>query len=109
MGIVVVGIDLGKNVCSVVGLDGSSRVVLRRRMRREAIERFVEGLPRCIVAMEACCSAHHLGRVFGTQGHEVRLMSPEYVRPYVKAQKNNDRVPRRSRKRRRGRRCASFR
>ena len=67
MGIVIVGIDLGKNVCSVVGLDGSGRVVLRRRMRREAIERFVE------------CGAHHLGRAFGTQGHEVRLMSPEYV------------------------------
>lgn len=91
MGIVIVGIDLGKNVCSVVGLDGAGRVVLRRRMRREAIERFVEGLPRCIVAMEACCGAHHLGRAFGTQGHEVRLMSPEYVRPYVKAQKNDDR------------------
>ena len=68
-----------------LGLDGSGRVVLRRRMRREAIERFVEGLPRCIVAMEACCGAHHLGRAFGTQGHEVRLMSPEYGRPYVKA------------------------
>jgi transposase len=41
--------------------------------------------------MEACCGAHHLGRVFATHGHDVRLMSPEYVRPYVKAQKNDDR------------------
>jgi transposase len=45
----------------------------------------------CIVAMEACCGAHHLGRLFVEAGHEVRLMSPEYVRPYVKAQKNDDR------------------
>jgi len=91
MTIVVLGVDLGKNVCSLVGLDGSGRVVVRRRVRREALERFVGGLPRCIVAMEACCGAHHLGRMLGAQGHEVRLMSPEYVRPYVKAQKNDDR------------------
>src|SRR5271163_2045194 len=48
-------------------------------------------LPPCVVAMEACCGAHHLGRVFAGHGHDVRLMSPEYVRPYVKAQKNDDR------------------
>ena len=90
MDIVIVGIDLGKNSCSVAGLDASGRVVLRRRMRRSVLENFVRGLQRCIVAMEACCGAHHLGRVFVAQGHEVRLMSPEYVRPYVKAQKNDD-------------------
>ena len=53
----------------------------------DAAESFVKGLGRCIVAMEACCGAHHLGRVFAAQGHETRLMSPEYVRRYVKAQK----------------------
>ena len=91
MEIAVVGIDLGKNACSLVGLDEVGRVALRRWVRREGLERFVGGLPRCIVAMEACCGAHHLGRIFGAQGNEVRLMSPEYVRPYVKAQKNDDR------------------
>ncbi len=90
MGIVIIGIDLGKNSCSVAGLDASGRVVLRRRMRRSSVESFVEGLEGCIVAMEACCGAHHLARVFAAQGHEVRLMSPEYVRPYVKAQKNDE-------------------
>lgn len=90
MGIVVLGIDLGKNSCSLTGLDGSGRVILRRRMRRSSVERFVGGLERCMVAMEACCGAHHLGRVFMAQGHAVRLMSPEYVRAYVKAQKNDD-------------------
>jgi transposase len=48
-------------------------------------------LAPCVVAMEACCGAHHLGRIVRDQGHQVRLMSPEYVRPYVKAQKNDDR------------------
>ncbi len=67
-GIKVLGIDLGKNSCSVVGLD-----------------------ERGIVAMEERCGAHYLGRLFAAHGPEIRLMSPEYVRPYVKAQKNDDR------------------
>src|ERR687897_3650313 len=87
----VLGIDLGKNSCSVVGLDAAGRVVLRRRLSREGVIKFAAGLPRCVVGMEACCGAHHLGRVLRDQGHQVRLMSPEYVRPYVKAQKNDDR------------------
>jgi transposase len=91
MDIVVLGIDLGKNVCSVVGLDGSGRVVVRRRMKRETVLAFTGQLPACKVAMEACCGAHHLGRQLVGQGHELRLMSPEYVRPYVKSQKNDDR------------------
>ena len=95
MEIAVLGIDLGKNIrsdsCSVVGLDGSGRVVLRRRMHRDAVVKLASGLPACIMAMEACCGAHHLGRLLHEMGHQVRLMSPEYVRPYVKAQKNDDR------------------
>jgi transposase len=91
MDIVTVGIDLGKNVCSMVGLDSAGRVVIRRRMKRDGVINFAKGLPSCVMAMEACCGAHHLGRVLAEQGHDVRLMSPEYVRPYVKAQKNDDR------------------
>jgi transposase len=91
MHVAVLGIDLGKNSCSVAGLDAAGRVVLRRRLSREGVVKLAAGLPRCVVAMEACCGAHHLGRVMRDQGHQVRLMSPEYVRPYVKAQKNDDR------------------
>src|SRR3954463_9722353 len=91
MEIAVLGIDLGKNSCSVVGLDGSGRAVLRRRMHRDAVVKLASGLPACIMAMEACCGAPHLGRLLHEMGHQVRLMSPEYVRPYVKAQKNDDR------------------
>src|SRR6202161_3275976 len=87
----IIGIDLGKNSCSLVGLDAAGKVVVRRRMRRETVVAFCAKLPACLVAMEACCGAHHLGRKLREQGHEVRLMSPEYVRPYVKAQKNDDR------------------
>jgi transposase len=87
----VLGIDLGKNVCSVVGLDASGAVVMRRKVRRETLIAMAEKLPPCIVGMEACCGAHHLGRVFAAHGHDVQLMSPEYVRPYAKAQKNDDR------------------
>ena len=91
MQIATLGIDLGKNSCSVAGLDETGRVVLRRRMHRDGVVKLASGLTPCVVAMEACCGAHHLGRVFRLQGHEVRLMSPEYVQPYVKAQKNDDR------------------
>jgi len=91
MNIRVLGIDLGKNVCSLVGLDGAGAVVLRRGAKRETLIALAAKLPPCIIGMEACCGAHHLGRLFTNQGHEVRLMSPEYVRPYIKAQKNDDR------------------
>lgn len=91
MDVSVLGIDLGKNSCSLVGLDATGKVVVRRRMRRETVIAYVGALPPCIVAMEACCGAHHMGRALEGQGHTIRLMSPEYVRPYVKAQKNDDR------------------
>jgi transposase len=91
MKVSVLGVDLGKNVCSLVGLDASGAVVLRRRVKRETLIGLAAKLPPCIVAMAACCGAHYLGRIFAARGHEVRLMSPEYVRPYVKAQKNDDR------------------
>ncbi|MBB5719950.1 transposase [Stakelama sediminis] len=87
----VLGVDLGKNSCSVAGLDDSGAVVLRRRMTRQGLIKFASKLPGCVVAMEACCGAHFLARIFQSHGHLVRLMSPEYVQPYVKAQKTDDR------------------
>jgi transposase len=91
MSIVILGIDLGKNSCSLVGFDADGSAVVRRRMRRDGVVAFAAKLPPCTMAMEACCGAHHMGRLLAALGHEVRLMSPEYVRPYVKAQKNDDR------------------
>ncbi len=91
MSISVLGIDLSKNVCSLVGLDKAGAVVMRRRLRRDGVVEFVGKLPACIVAMEACCGAHHLGRELEAAGHTIHLMSPEYGRPYGKANKNDDR------------------
>jgi transposase len=91
MTIVMTVIDLGKNRCSVAALDERGVVVLRRRMQPASIVDFAAKYAACTVAMEACCGAHHLGRRLVAQGHTVKLMPPEYVRPYVKAQKNDDR------------------
>lgn len=91
MTIVTLGIDLGKSLCSVAGMDADGRIVMRRRVRRATLIALAEQLAPCTVAMEACCGAHHVGRLFAARGHTVRLMSPAYVRPYVKAQKNDDR------------------
>src|SRR3954452_16030441 len=89
--VAVLGIDLGKNSCSLVGLDEAGAVVKRRRIRPQSIPAVTSSLPACVIAMAACCGAHHLGRLLALQGHTVRLMSPEYVRPYVKSHKNDDR------------------
>jgi len=91
MEIAILGIDLGKTVCSVAGLDGTGAVVLRKRIQRFRLLDFLAKLPACVVAMEACGGAHHIGRFCLEQGHEPRLMSPLYVRPYVKVHKNDDR------------------
>ena len=106
MDIAVLGVDLGKNVCSVVGLDASGAVVMRGKARRETLIRLAEKLPPCVVGMEACCGAHHLGRLFAAHGHAVRLMSPEYVcGPMSRRRRTLIATPRGSRKPQRGRRC----
>jgi len=102
----VLGVDLGKNVCSVVGFDGAGKVVMRRKVRRETLIGLAAKLPPCIVAMEACCGTYHLGRVFAARGHDVRL--PEYVRPFIKAQKNDNRDAEGIARAATRRRCASL-
>lgn len=91
MDIKVLGIDLGKTVCSLAGLDEAGAVVFRKRLQRHRLLDFLATLPPCVVGMEACGGAHHIGRFCLEKGHEPRLMSPLYVRPYVKVHKNDDR------------------
>lgn len=67
MRIAVLGIDLGKNSCSLVGQDGQGKGVKRRRMRPANIAGFTKGFPPCVIAMEARCGAHHLGRILKAQ------------------------------------------
>jgi transposase len=87
----MIGLDLAKNVFQVHGVDGSGSVVLRRQLRRGAVEKFFAQLSPCTVGIEACGSAHHWARVIGRYGHQVRLMPPAYVKPYVKRNKNDGR------------------
>lgn len=89
--IIMIGLDLAKNVFQVHGVDGSGAVVLRRQLRRSAVEKFFAKLPPCLVGMEACGSAHHWARLIARYGHEVRLMPPAYVKPYIKRNKNDGR------------------
>ena len=85
----IVGVDLAKSVFQVHGADERGAVVLRKKLRRDQVRGFFAGLQPCIVAMEACASAHHWAREIMAVGHEVRLIPPAYVKPFVKRQKND--------------------
>jgi hypothetical protein len=76
----VVGLDLAKNVFQVHALDEKGNVIVRRSLRRSAVLKFFGALPRCLVGMEACASAHHWARELSVMGHDVRLMPPHYVK-----------------------------
>lgn len=89
MTITTIGIDLAKNVFQVHGVDERGHVSLRKQVRREQLIAFMVNLPACVVGMEACGSAHHWARKFQELGHTVRLMSPQFVKPYVKSNKND--------------------
>ena len=104
----IIGLDLAKNVFQAHGAGADGSVVFRRKLSRAQLLRFLAEQPSCVVAMEACASAHHWGRVIGNLGHEVRLIPPAYVKPFVK-RRTTWRMRRRSLRRRRGRRCASWR
>jgi transposase len=89
MAIVTVGLDLGKNWIHMVGLDGEGRIVLRRRVRRDRLLAVTANVPACVIGMEACSGSHHLARLLTAQGHAARLMPPQYVKPFVKSNKND--------------------
>lgn len=84
-----VGLDLAQNVFQVHGADASGRTELRKKLRRDQVLAFFSQLQPCVVAMEACGGAHFWGREIGKFGHEVRLIPPAYVKPFVKRQKND--------------------
>jgi transposase len=86
---VTLGLDLGKNWVHMVGFDSEGRIELHRRVRRQQLLVLTANMPPCLVGMEACSGAHHLGRALEAQGHRARLMPPQYVKPFVKANKND--------------------
>jgi transposase len=89
MEITTIGLDLAKRVLQVHAVDGMGRVVVRKALRRGQVLPFFAKLPPCLVGMEACGTSHHWARELIRLGHEVRLMPPSYVRPYVKRGKTD--------------------
>ena len=89
MNLSLLAIDLAKSVFQLHGVDSSGKVVLQKRLSRERLIEFIANLPRCTIAMEACGGANYWGREFEKLGHTVRLISPQFVKPYVKSNKND--------------------
>lgn len=89
MKITTVGIDLAKNVIQVHAIDQHGKAVVKKAMKRDQVMKYFANLPPCLIGMEACGSAHHWHRQLSRLGHTVKLMAPQYVKPYVKTNKND--------------------
>lgn len=89
MNIATLGIDIGKTWFHLVGCNGVGTAVMRQKLNRTKLMVFLATLPKCLVGMEACSGSQHLARAFQVHGHEVRLIAPKFVKPYLKGQKND--------------------
>jgi len=89
MKITTTGIDLAKSVFQVHGVDERGKAVLKKQLKRSQVIAFFANLPPCLIGMEACGSAHHWARQLQVLGHTVKLMAPQYVKPYVKTNKHD--------------------
>jgi transposase len=87
----VLGIDIAKRVFHAVGMDEKGTIVLRKRLSRHDLMPFIAKLPPVLIGMEACGGAHYWARRFREHGHDVKLMAPQFVKPYVKSNKNDTR------------------
>jgi len=87
--VTVIGVDLAKSVFQLHGSGADGQVVFRKKLSRAGLRQFLQAQPPCVVAMEACATAHYWGREIGAMGHEVRLIPPAYVKPFVKRHKND--------------------
>ncbi|HET9231946.1 MAG TPA: IS110 family transposase [Vitreimonas sp.] len=87
--VVTIGMDIAKSVFQLHGIDAAGAVRLRKRLTRSRVLEFFQKQPPCLVGIEACGSAHYWGRELTALGHDVRLIPPNYVKPYVKRQKND--------------------
>ena len=89
MNITCIGIDLAKGVFQIHGVDRSGKVLIRKQLGRAQMLSYFSKLSPCLIGMEACGSSHHWARELSKLGHEVRLMAPQFVKPYVKSGKND--------------------
>jgi transposase len=87
--ITTVGIDLGKNTFHLIGMDTRGRIVLRRKITRGQLLPCLANVPVCLIGMEACAGAHHVGRQLAALGHDVHLLPAQYVKPFLKGHKND--------------------
>ena len=87
--VTTIGLDIAKSVFQVHGIDAEGKVIIRRQLKRRYVLAFFEKLWPCLVGIEACATSHHWSRELKALGHNVRLMPPAYVKPYVKRQKND--------------------
>ncbi len=87
--IATIGIDIGKNTFHLVGLDQRGAIVLQLKVSRAQLERRLVNISRCLIGMEACSGAHHIGRQLEALGHDVRLIPAQYVKPFLKGHKND--------------------
>jgi transposase len=87
--VVTIGIDIGKNTFHLIGFDRRGAIVLQLKTSREQLERRLANVSRCLIGMEACSGAHHIGRQLEALGHDVRLMPAQYVKPFLKGHKND--------------------
>ena len=85
----IIGVDLAKNVFQVHGAAADGSVEFRKKLSRLQFARFMADQPLCLVAVEACASAHHWAREMARHGHDVRLIAPHYVKPFLERQKND--------------------
>ncbi len=89
MAIKTLGIDLAKNTFHLIGMDTKGNVVMKKQLTRKKLEPFIANVPPCLIGMEACGGSNYWARLFASYGHEVKLMNPQYVKPYVKTNKND--------------------
>jgi transposase len=87
--IAVIGIDIGKNVFHLIGLDKSGAIVLKAKLSRSQLENRLANMPPCLIGMEACAGSHHVSRKLIALGHDARLMPAQYVKPFLKGHKND--------------------
>ena len=89
MEVSIICIDLAKNIMHIHGVDNNGKAVLKKKLQRDKLLEFMANQPGCLVGMEACGGSNHWAREITKLGHDVKLMAPQFVKPYVKTNKND--------------------